>query len=374
MKVVKEMMDSGEFLEDYEMGTDVRSFDLESILATTGNFSDASKLGHGGFGTVYKGTLPGGQEIAIKRCSEASRQGIEEFKNEVALIAKLQHINIIKLQGYCITRKERIVIYEYMQNKSLDSFIFDQNRSTCLDWEMRVNIILGIARGLLYLHCGSKLKIIHRDLKPSNILLDEEMNPKISDFGMARIIGEGKETEADATRLAETLGYMSPQTMEIEQHTSKICGTYGYMCPKYILDGSFSTKIDVFSFGVVLLEIISGKMNNGFDKGRTCLINYVMTLWVENKVLDLMDQTLREVCKADQFVKYVNIALLCVQEDPNDRPTMSDVVTMLDDEAAVVPTPKPPEFVGQIGGLANEASFSIRLDTCMDLTSSLEGR
>ncbi|GLT64035.1 hypothetical protein SLA2020_365520 [Shorea laevis] len=272
-------------------GIDVPFFNLECILAATDSFSDAKKLGEGGFGPVYKGTFP-----VVKRL-----------------------LNIVRLQGYCIKGQENILVYEYMPNRSLDSFIFDQKLGMCLDWKMRVNIILGIARGLLHLHCDSKLIIIHRDLKTSNILLDKEMNPKISDFGLSMIVG-GEQTKANTTR---------------------VVGTFGYMAPEVVEHRIISVKSDVFSFGVVLLEIISGKRIYESELTMS-LIDYAWKLWVENKVLNLIDQTLREVCNVDQVMKCVNIGLLCVQEDPNDRPTMSNVFTMLDSVAEEVPTPKQP--------------------------------
>ncbi|CAA2954749.1 G-type lectin S-receptor-like serine threonine-kinase At4g03230 isoform X2 [Olea europaea subsp. europaea] len=234
---VSDLMD-----EENKSGVGVPFCSWESILAATENFSDVHKLGRGGFGPVYKGMFPGGQEIAVKRLSTYSLQGINEFRNEVILIAKLQHRNLVRLLGYCIKENEKILLYEYMPNKSLDAFIFDKKLCMLLYWKKRFDIILGIARGVLYLHQDSRLRIIHRDLKTSNILLDEEMNPKISDFGLARIV-EGKGTEAS---------------------TNKVMGTYGYMSPEYALDGLFSIKSDVFSFGVVVLEIISGKRNTGF--------------------------------------------------------------------------------------------------------------
>ncbi|OMO99886.1 S-locus glycoprotein [Corchorus olitorius] len=316
---VKDLIDSGRFKEDDTDGIDVPFFQLESILAATKNFSNANKLGQGGFGPVYKGKFPGGQEIAVKRLSSGSGQGLEEFKNEVVLIARLQHRNLVRLLGYCVAGDEKMLLYEYMPNRSLDSFIFDRKLCTVLDWDLRYRIILGIARGLLYLHQDSRLRIIHRDLKTSNILLDGEMNPKISDFGLARIFG-GKETAVN---------------------TNRVVGTYGYMSPEYALDGLFSFKSDVFSFGVVVIEIISGKRNTGFyqPEQSLSLLGYV------NKALDLLDQTLRESCNANEVLKCLNVGLLCVQEDPGDRPTMSQVVFMLGSEIASLPGPKQPAFV-----------------------------
>ncbi|CAL9013906.1 unnamed protein product [Prunus brigantina] len=350
---LKELIETSEFKE--EEGIDVPFFDLQIILDATDNFSDANKLGQGGYGPVYKGKFLGGQEIAVKRLSRVSGQGLQEFKNEVVLIAKLQHRNLVRLKGYCMKGEEKILLYEYMPNKSLDSFIFDRTQKMFLNWEMRFNIILGIARGLLYLHQDSRLRIIHRDLKTSNILLDEEMNPKISDFGLARIVG-GKETESS---------------------TNTVVGTYGYMSPEYASDGTFSVKSDVFSFGVVVLEIISGKKNTGLyqSKQTFSLINHAWRLWTENKVLDLMDNNLDESCNKSQFVKCVNVGLLCVQEDPVDRPAMSNVLTMLDSEIAIPPTPKQPAFVMRRGNNSSRGSSSTKPETFGEITTTLvEGR
>ncbi|XP_021280228.1 G-type lectin S-receptor-like serine/threonine-protein kinase At4g03230 isoform X1 [Herrania umbratica] len=322
---VKDLIDSGRFKEDDTDGIEVPFFQLESILAATNYFSNANKLGQGGFGAVYKGKFPEGREIAVKRLSSGSGQGLEEFKNEVVLIARLQHRNLVRLLGYCVAGDEKMLLYEYMPNKSLDSFIFDRKLSILLDWDMRYRIISGIARGLLYLHQDSRLRIIHRDLKTSNILLDEEMNPKISDFGLARIFG-GKETAAN---------------------TNRVVGTYGYMSPEYALDGLFSFKSDVFSFGVVVIEIITGKRNTGFyqPEQSLSLLGYAWHLWKADKAFDLLDQTLRGSCNANELLKCLTVALLCVQEDPSDRPTMSQVVFMLGSEIASLPAPKQPAFV-----------------------------
>ncbi|KAI3817660.1 hypothetical protein L1987_11456 [Smallanthus sonchifolius] len=228
--------------ESQKEPAELPSFSLSKIANSTNNFSINNKLGQGGFGPVYKGVLEG-REIAVKRLSKTSRQGFNEFQNEVRCIARLQHRNLVKLLGYCIQGDEFMLIYEYMPNKSLDSFIFDEVKSLMLDWPSRFHIIHGIARGLRYLHQDSRLRIIHRDLKAGNILLDLDMNPKISDFGLARRF----------------------RRQESEANTNKVVGTLGYISPEYASNGHFSIKSDVFSFGVLLLEIVSGKKNRGFS-------------------------------------------------------------------------------------------------------------
>ncbi|XP_054815414.1 G-type lectin S-receptor-like serine/threonine-protein kinase At4g03230 isoform X2 [Prosopis cineraria] len=302
-------------------------FSFASVSAATNNFSPENRLGEGGFGPVYK--LLNGGEVAVKRLSARSGQGWEELKNEALLIAKLQHNNLVRLLGCCIERDEKMLIYEFMPNKSLDFFLFDATKRRILDWETRVRIIDGIAQGLLYLHQYSRFRIIHRDLKTSNILLDINMNPKISDFGMARLFGGN----------------------ELQANTNRIVGTYGYMSPEYALEGIFSIKSDVFSFGVLLLEIISGKKNTGlYNTNSLNLLGYAWDLWTSGRGTELMDSALKDASiKKMVLLRYVNIALLCVQESAVDRPTMSDVVSMLGNENVVLPSPNPIAFLNVRG-------------------------
>uniref|UniRef100_A0A7N0ZVU3 Uncharacterized protein n=1 Tax=Kalanchoe fedtschenkoi TaxID=63787 RepID=A0A7N0ZVU3_KALFE len=307
-----------------EIGADALQLDFGTVKAATNNFSNYNKLGQGGFGSVYKGKLAGRQEIAVKRLATGSGQGDLEFKNEVVLVAKLQHRNLVRLLGFCLEGQERLLIYEFVANASLDHFLFDPAKRSYLDWERRYKIIGGVARGLLYLHEDSRDRIIHRDLKASNILLDEEMLPKIADFGVARL-------------------FITDQT---QSNTSRIVGTYGYMAPEYTMQGQFSVKSDVYSFGVLLLELVSGQKNNSFrvDETEEVLLSFAWGSWRAGTAAKMIDPTIISGPR-NEILRCIHIGLLCVQESVAARPTMASVVLMLSSFSLTLPLPSEPAFL-----------------------------
>ncbi|XP_039158875.1 G-type lectin S-receptor-like serine/threonine-protein kinase At4g27290 [Eucalyptus grandis] len=344
----RDSFESGDNCENKKEDLELPLFDLSTVAVATNYFSTDSKIGEGGFGPVYKGVLRGGKEIAVKMLSRNSRQGLHEFKNEVLYVSKLQHRNLVKLLGCCI-EEENLLIYEFMPNRSLDLFLFDPTQRKQLDCSARFNIINGIARGLLYLHQDSRLRIIHRDVKASNVLLDCEMNPKISDFGLAKSFA-GNETQAN---------------------TNKVVGTYGYMSPEYVLDGVFSTKSDVFSYGVLVLEIVSGKRNRGFHHPdhHHNLLGHAWRLFTEGKSVQLLDKLVQNSCSTSEALRSIHIGLLCVQRCPNDRPSMSAVVMMLGSDIEL-PLPKEPGFFNERNLLQENTSQSQPNEITMTLLSA----
>ncbi|KAK3431819.1 hypothetical protein EUGRSUZ_E03580 [Eucalyptus grandis] len=262
LKVRRKKKQPGQIEGVHEISTaESLQFDFNTIRAATDNFSDSKKRGQGSFGAVYMGQLSNGQEIAVKRLSQNSSQGEVEFKNEVMLLARLQHRNLVRLLGFCLEGVEQLLIYEFVPNASLDQFIFDPPKRANLNWDRHHNIIMGVARGMLYLHEESWLRIIHRDLKASNILLDSNMNPKISDFGMARLF-----------KLDQT-----------QAETNRIVGTYGYMAPEYAMHGTFSIKLDVWKN------------------------------WREGSISNIIDPSITSG-SSTEIARCIHIGLLCVQE------------------------------------------------------------
>ncbi|KHG02489.1 Cysteine-rich receptor-like protein kinase 6 [Gossypium arboreum] len=318
---------------DYEKTMESLLIGLDTLKTATANFSDENKLGQGGFGPVYKGKLFDGREIAVKRLSSNSGQGLAELKTEVMLVAKLLHRNLVKLLGFCLEEEEKLLVYEYLPNGSLDKILFDQGKRLRLGWERRYKIIVGIARGLLYLHEDSQLRIIHRDLKASNILLDEQMNPKISDFGLAKLFGE-----------SETQG-----------NTNRIAGTYGYMAPEYAKHGLFSIKSDVYSFGVLVLEIVTGQKSSSF-RNLTNLLSHAWLHWNNGTAEELIDPILNDPWPTFEAFKCIHIGLLCVQEDAADRPSMSDIITMLSSHSVTAPAPSRPAFFVSNGNFKTDSA------------------
>ncbi|KAL8239485.1 hypothetical protein R6Q59_016052 [Mikania micrantha] len=303
-------------------------FDLQTLQAATNFFSESNKLGHGGFGPVYKGLLGNGEQVAIKKLSVTSRQGTREFTNEVKLLLQIQHRNLVMLFGCCVQGPEKMLVYEYLPNKSLDYILFDKRRSSILHWKQRFQIIVGVIRGLLYLHEEAPVRIIHRDIKASNILLDDKLNPKISDFGLARLF------PGDDTHL----------------NTFRISGTHGYMAPEYAMHGYLSVKADVFSFGILVLEIVSGRKVSQRELGaeKSDILTYAWNLFQSGKQLELVDETLI-TCNSSEALMCIQLALLCCQAVVADRPDMNTIHLMMLNDSFTLPMPGKPGLQGRGG-------------------------
>ncbi|KAJ9560802.1 hypothetical protein OSB04_005962 [Centaurea solstitialis] len=315
---------------DLELSGVTGSFTLRQIKAATNNFDVANKIGEGGFGSVYKGVLPDGTLIAVKQLSSKSRQGNREFLNELGMISALQHPHLVKLHGCCIEGNQLLLAYEYMENNSLARALFGKPYAFLyldfstpkgpeewqleLDWPTRYRICIGIARGLSFLHEESRLKIVHRDIKATNVLLDKDLNAKISDFGLAKL------DEEDNTHIS-----------------TRIAGTYGYMAPEYALRGYLTDKADVYSYGIVLLEIVSGTANtvDRTKENHFVLHDRAVALKDEGNLMELVDPRLGSDYNVQEMMVAIDLALLCTTISPTDRPAMSAVVSML--EGRIVP-------------------------------------
>ncbi|XP_052177871.1 probable leucine-rich repeat receptor-like serine/threonine-protein kinase At3g14840 [Diospyros lotus] len=307
----KETMD--EDLKGLDLQTG--SFTLRQIIAATNNFDAANKIGEGGFGPVYKGLLSDGTIIAVKQLSSKSKQGNREFVNEIGMVSALEHPHLVKLYGCCIAGSQLFLVYEYMENNSLARALYGpEELQLKLDWQTRYMICIGIARGLAFLHEESRLKIVHRDIKTTNVLLDKNLNSKISDFGLAKL------DEEDNTHIS-----------------TRIAGTYGYMAPEYALHGYLTDKADVYSFGIVALEIVSGRSNTSFKPKDPCfnLLDRALELKAEGKVMEVVDPKLGSDINEDEAMVMINVAILCTNISPSVRPTMSSVVSMLEGRKVV---------------------------------------
>ncbi|KAJ4726506.1 putative Kinase [Melia azedarach] len=304
-------------LEQEFNGMDLHTgtFTLRQIKAATNNFDIANKIGEGGFGPVYKGLLTDGIVIAVKQLSSKSKQGNREFINEIGIISALQHPNLVKLYGCCIEGNQLLLVYEYLENNSLARALFGPKEYRLkLDWPTRHRICVGIARGLAHLHGESRLKIVHRDIKATNVLLHRDLNPKISDFGLAKL------DEEDKTHIS-----------------TRVAGTFGYMAPEYAMRGHLTDRADVYSFGIVALEIVSGRSNS--SSGPTgeafYLLDWAHDLKEKGNLIDLVDQNLGSDFDKEQVTVMINVALLCSDVSLTVRPSMSSVVSMLEGRAEV---------------------------------------
>ncbi|XP_077244201.1 cysteine-rich receptor-like protein kinase 3 [Tasmannia lanceolata] len=298
------------------------NFKYETLERATNYFHSSNKLGHGASGTVYKGILPDGKVIAIKRLLFNTRQWVDDFFNEVNLISRVHHKNLVKLLGCSITGPESLLVYEYVPNKSLHQHLFDETNARLLTWDMRYHILVGTAEGLAYLHEESELRIIHRDIKLGNILLDENFMAKIADFGLARLFPE------DKTHIS-----------------TAIAGTRGYMAPEYLVRGKLTEKADVYSFGVLLIEVICGKRINSYPQEPSSILHLVWNLYTSRRLSEAVDPTMEGRFREEDAFRVLHIGLLCTQASPELRPTMSMVVKMLTDESSNLPSPAQPPFL-----------------------------
>ncbi|KAF5811923.1 putative protein kinase RLK-Pelle-DLSV family [Helianthus annuus] len=294
-------------LEGYSLDN-VRNFSYKELRLATDNFDRSTKIGRGGFGVVYKGILKDGKQVAVKTLSAESKQGVREFLAEINAISNVRHQNLVELIGCCVEGTHRILVYEFVENNSLDHALLRKKSNTIeLDWEQRSKIMIGTARGLAYLHEELDPHIVHRDIKASNILLDKDFTPKIGDFGLARLFPDS-----------------------ITHISTKLAGTTGYLAPEYVLGGRLTLKADVYSFGVLMLETISGRSSSLSTWGisQKVLLEWAWELYEEGRLLELVDPDLKTYPE-DDVIKYIKVAFFCTQATANRRPLMSQVVDML---------------------------------------------
>ncbi|KAJ0731436.1 putative protein kinase RLK-Pelle-DLSV family [Helianthus annuus] len=303
-------------------------YNYKHLELATNNFSEENIIGKGGFGEVFKAILDDKKVVAVKNLKLGYGGAKVQFENEILLISQIHHRNLLGLLGWSSEGSKLLLVLEYMPNGSLDKFLWGANKGS-LNWQTRYNIIIGIARGLSHLHKEFHVKIVHRDIKSSNILLDDDFQPKIADFGLARFQPDDK-----------------------SHITTKFAGTLGYTAPEYVLYGHLSDKVDTFSFGIVILEIISGRKctYRNFDTSSiACLLEYTWKLYETNNLMKLVDETIdMNQYKEEHVVNIIEIALLCTQSPVSKRPTMSEVVLMLQNDPSFVEKELTrPDFIDQ---------------------------
>ncbi|CAM8948861.1 unnamed protein product [Rhodiola kirilowii] len=287
----------------------VKLYSYKELIKATEDFSPVNKIGEGGFGSVYKGRLRDGKVAAIKVLASESKQGVKEFLTEINVISDIKHDNLVTLYGCCVEESHRILLYKYYDNNSLSQTLLgDDHGSIDFNWQTRVNIAVGIARGLAYLHDEVRPYIVHRDIKASNILLDKDLTAVISDFGLAKLV------PSDMTHVS-----------------TRVAGTIGYLAPEYAIRGQLTRKADIYSFGVLLLEIVSGRCNTNtrLPIGEQYLLERTWELHERRELVSIVDMTMNGLFDAEEACRFLKIALLCTQDSPKLRPSMSTVVKML---------------------------------------------
>ncbi|XP_027113916.1 L-type lectin-domain containing receptor kinase IV.1-like [Coffea eugenioides] len=303
-----------EVLEDWEHEYGPHRFKYKDLYIATKGFRDKGLLGSGGFGKVYHGILPSSKlEVAVKRVSHESRQGMKQFVAEIVSIGRLRHRNLVPLLGYCRRKDELLLVYEYMPNGSLDRFLFEQHENT-LNWSQRFRVIRGVASGLFYLHEGWEQIVIHRDVKASNVLLDSELNGRLGDFGLARLYDHGTD----------------PQT-------TRVVGTLGYLAPEHTRTGKATTKTDVYAFGAFLLEVVCGRRPTEPHPPTedAILVDWVFSCWNKGQILEAVDQNMGLNYVKEEVELVMKLGLLCSQSEPIARPSMRQVVLYLDSALAL---------------------------------------
>ncbi|XP_060213597.1 cysteine-rich receptor-like protein kinase 42 [Lycium barbarum] len=358
LKRKQELINLGKISSSYKRSS--LNFKYENLEKATNYFDPSTKVGQGGNGSVHKGTLSNGKIVAVKRLFFNTKEWVDEFFNEVNLIHGVEHKNLVKLLGCSIEGPESLLVYEFVPNKSLDQYFNDKNRIKILSWEERLRIIVGIVEGLAFLHGGSEIRIIHRDIKSSNVLLDEKFDAKIADFGLARCLPAGK-----------------------THHSTGIAGTLGYMAPEYLVKGQLTEKADVYSYGVLVLEIICGRKNISLvedDSGS--LLQTVWKLYTTNQVTKALDPCLKGDFPLQEALKILKVGLLCTQASVTLRPSMSDVVQMLTTFGQPIPEPCQPPFLNSCTSIKNlvfntlsklDDSYTATTENSSSMQSSSDG-